>query len=212
LSRPADFRDAVLAAVEAGLPPDDALRALTVTPARILGLEGALGTVEAGKLANLIVVEGDLFAKTGRVRQVFVEGERFDVREQERTARGRARGGRGGEPDDVSVAGEWTGSVETSPGTMPFTLTLSVDGETVTGQYVTEMGTTPMRGELTGADLVLRGTATPPGMPAMEITITARATSDELRGTILVQGMAEMPFVARPRRRSSDMDNQGDSQ
>ena len=83
LDRPRDFRDRVLGVIAAGLPADEALRALTVTPARVLGLERVLGTVEAGKLANLIVTDGDLFSRSTRVRHVFVEGQKFDVREQQ---------------------------------------------------------------------------------------------------------------------------------
>jgi hypothetical protein len=73
------FRAAVLEAVRAGLPPAEALRALTVTPARILGLADRVGTVERGKLANLVVVDGDLFAADASVRHVFVEGHLHEV-------------------------------------------------------------------------------------------------------------------------------------
>jgi hypothetical protein len=89
--------------------------------------------------------------------------------------------------------------MEGPSGTMPFTLTLRMEGEAVAGQLSTEMGTVALRGPLTGQDVVLRGTAAPPNMNAMEITITARVTGDDLRGTLAVQGMAEMPFNARRR-------------
>jgi hypothetical protein len=200
LSGGADFRNAVLSAVEAGLSAEDALRALTVTPARLLGVESALGTIEPGKFANLVVVEGDLFSRSGRVRDVFVEGERFEVRE---TARTGARGAGGG-ARTASAAGVWSGSIESPGGTMPFTLTLTVDGDDVTGQLATEMGSTSLTGELSGQDLVLRGTATPPGMNAMSISITARISGDDLRGTLVAQGMAEVPFVARRREPGED--------
>ncbi|MGH6690374.1 MAG: amidohydrolase family protein, partial [Longimicrobiales bacterium] len=191
LAGPREFRDRILAVIEAGLPADDALRALTVTPARLLGVESAVGTIEQGKIANLVVVEGDLFSKDGKIRQVFVEGERFEVREPPAGSRGGGRGGRGGgggEGPTVNVAGDWTGSMEGASGTMPFTLTLRMEGEAVAGQLSTEMGTVALRGPLTGQDVVLRGTATPPNMNAMEITITARITGDDLRGTLVVQG------------------------
>jgi imidazolonepropionase-like amidohydrolase len=84
LSRPADFRDRIRAAIEAGLSSDEALRALTVTPARVLGLERVAGTIEPGKLANLVVTEGNLFDRNGRIRHVFVEGRKFDIREAAR--------------------------------------------------------------------------------------------------------------------------------
>jgi hypothetical protein len=79
LEGPEQFRAAVLEAVQAGLPTSEALRALTVTPARILGLADRIGTVEAGKAANLLVVDGDLFAAGASIRHVFVDGRLFDV-------------------------------------------------------------------------------------------------------------------------------------
>jgi imidazolonepropionase-like amidohydrolase len=73
------FLPNVRKAVERGLAPDAALAALTTTPARLLGLQRTHGTLEAGKVANVVVVEGDLFADDAVVRDVWVDGERFEV-------------------------------------------------------------------------------------------------------------------------------------
>src|SRR5471032_675976 len=57
------FRDRIRATIEAGMSADDALKASTVTPAAVLGISAAVGTIEVGKLANFLVVSGnDLFA------------------------------------------------------------------------------------------------------------------------------------------------------
>lgn len=72
-----NFRDRVRATIEAGMSPDDALRATTVTPAALLGITSAVGTIEVGKLANLIVVTGnDLFSATP-IKHVFIEGRLY---------------------------------------------------------------------------------------------------------------------------------------
>ena len=69
------FRDRIRSTIEAGLSPDDALRAATVTPAAVLGITAAVGTIEVGKLANFVVVTGnDLFAATNPIKHVFIEG------------------------------------------------------------------------------------------------------------------------------------------
>jgi imidazolonepropionase-like amidohydrolase len=73
------FLPNVRKAVERGLAPQTALAALTTTPARLLGLERTHGTLEAGKVANVVVVEGDLFADDAVIRDVWVDGERFEV-------------------------------------------------------------------------------------------------------------------------------------
>jgi imidazolonepropionase-like amidohydrolase len=74
----ATFRERVKSSIDAGLSPDDALRAVTVTPATILGINALVGTIETGKLANLVVVSGnDLFASGTPIKHVFVEGRLY---------------------------------------------------------------------------------------------------------------------------------------
>src|SRR5258706_12610754 len=69
------FRDRIRSTIEAGMSPDDALKAATVTPAAVLGITAAVGTIEVGKLANFVVVTGnDLFAATNPIKHVFIEG------------------------------------------------------------------------------------------------------------------------------------------
>jgi imidazolonepropionase-like amidohydrolase len=57
-----------------GLDPDEALRALTINPARIWGVADKLGSLEPGKAANLIVTTGDPLDVRTQVRHVFVRG------------------------------------------------------------------------------------------------------------------------------------------
>ena len=61
-------------AVGYGLPREEAMRAITATPARLFGLEEDFGTIEEGKVANLIVVNGDPLEIRTEVRHVFVKG------------------------------------------------------------------------------------------------------------------------------------------
>ena len=72
------FRDRIRSSIAAGLSADDALRATTVTPAALLGVTAAVGTIEVGKLANFVVVSGnDLFAAGVPIKHVFVEGRLY---------------------------------------------------------------------------------------------------------------------------------------
>ncbi len=66
-------------AVARGLSTVDALAALTTTPAEWLGLENTHGTIQEGKVANLIVSEGDLFTEEATVRDVWVHGQAYGV-------------------------------------------------------------------------------------------------------------------------------------
>lgn len=63
-------------AIACGVTTDQALAALTTTPAALLGIADRTGTIEPGKLGNLVVATGELFAESTVVREVFVGGRR----------------------------------------------------------------------------------------------------------------------------------------
>jgi imidazolonepropionase-like amidohydrolase len=79
LSEPRDFIKNVAKAVQAGLSRDDALKALTQQAAVIAGAGDRLGTLEAGKIANVLVTEGDLFDDKMVIKHVFVDGRPVEV-------------------------------------------------------------------------------------------------------------------------------------
>jgi imidazolonepropionase-like amidohydrolase len=62
------------AAVSYGLSAAEALRALTLNPAEIFGLDADLGSIEAGKIANLIVTDGDPLQIQTRIKHVYIAG------------------------------------------------------------------------------------------------------------------------------------------
>jgi imidazolonepropionase-like amidohydrolase len=67
--------------VEAGLTPFEALQAATVNPARYLGLDHALGTVEPGKLADLVLLDGNPLEdihNTNTIRYVMKNGRIYE--------------------------------------------------------------------------------------------------------------------------------------
>jgi imidazolonepropionase-like amidohydrolase len=74
-----DFLANVRTAIKHGLTEDQALAALTTTPAKLLGLEHVMGTIEKGKIANLVAVKGSLFDKDSKVRDTWVNGRRYEI-------------------------------------------------------------------------------------------------------------------------------------
>ena len=60
--------------VRAGLPADVALRGVTLVPAKILGIDPKVGTLEVGKDANLLVFRGDPLSPTGELLHVWLAG------------------------------------------------------------------------------------------------------------------------------------------
>lgn len=76
LDSPKDVLAQARKAITAGLPAEKALAALTLEPARLLGLEATHGTLAAGKVANILVSTGDLFAEKTKLTDIWVDGER----------------------------------------------------------------------------------------------------------------------------------------
>ncbi len=57
-----------------GLPKDEALKAVTLYPAQILGVGDQLGSIEVGKMANVVVTDGDMLDPRTNVKYVFIGG------------------------------------------------------------------------------------------------------------------------------------------
>jgi imidazolonepropionase-like amidohydrolase len=62
-----------------GLEREDALKAITVWPAELLGISDKVGSLEVGKLANLLVTRGDPLDIRSEVRYVFIAGKQVPL-------------------------------------------------------------------------------------------------------------------------------------
>ncbi len=78
-----DFLKNLRLAVRRGLPEEDALAAITLTPAELLGVEKQYGSLQTGKRASFVVSDGGLFEHDSAIREVWVEGIRFPKGPQE---------------------------------------------------------------------------------------------------------------------------------
>ncbi len=66
-------------AVQAGMDPFAALQAITINPARHAGIADRVGSLEAGKDADIVVTDGCPFEVSTKVRHVFIDGKAVDV-------------------------------------------------------------------------------------------------------------------------------------
>jgi imidazolonepropionase-like amidohydrolase len=57
-----------------GLSKEDALKSVTLYPAQILGVDDRLGSIEVGKMANVVVADGDILEPRTNIKYVFIEG------------------------------------------------------------------------------------------------------------------------------------------
>jgi imidazolonepropionase-like amidohydrolase len=75
------LHDELVLLVRAGLTPMESLQTATINPARFLGMEKDLGTIEKGKIANLVLLDADPTAdihNTTKISKVFLAGKEFD--------------------------------------------------------------------------------------------------------------------------------------
>ena len=77
IDMPREFQRAVKKAIDAGLSRDEAVRALTLSPAEIYGVADRVGSIDKGKIANLVVTRGDIFDDRTKVELIFVDGRKY---------------------------------------------------------------------------------------------------------------------------------------
>ncbi len=78
-AEPGDIRPNIRRMIDAGLPEDATLAALTIDGARLLGIDRIVGTVDVGKMANFVVVKGSYFEPDDPIRYVIVDGRFYEV-------------------------------------------------------------------------------------------------------------------------------------
>src|SRR5467141_235344 len=112
ITAPKDILKAAKKSIEAGLSPDAAIRAFTLTPAEIFGVADRLGSIENGKIANLVITDGDIFEEKTKIKFVFVDGRKFTIREPEKPK----------DPPKGDLTGKWKLSYTTPEGPEDSTL------------------------------------------------------------------------------------------
>jgi imidazolonepropionase-like amidohydrolase len=186
LGSPREVIENVNVAIEKGLPADAALRALTLGPAEIFGVADRLGSIDAGKIANLIVTDGDLFDESTKVKMVFVDGRKFEEREAERPTA----------PPTVDMTGRWVLTISTPRQTQEITLDLemSEDG-TLTGDITTDRGdATIIDGWVSGDEFGFTAMQ-PMGGRTAEVVYTGTVEDTEVSGTASFGGRFSSEFT-----------------
>jgi imidazolonepropionase-like amidohydrolase len=171
--------------IENGLPAMDALRAFTIWPATIFGVENQLGSIETGKIANLTVTRGDLFDRNSRVVHVFIDGRPVDLR----PASGVGPGGRN------LLSGTWNLNINLGQGEKTAALNLQQEGERLSGAMSGSLGAGEIsNASLTGAEVRFTVALEIEGQ-TKEATFVGTVAGDQIRGTVTVVGLAPGSFT-----------------
>ncbi|MFN6964957.1 MAG: amidohydrolase family protein [Pyrinomonadaceae bacterium] len=181
----ADFFANAGKAVENGLSRDAAVRAMTLGSAEILGVDDRLGSIETGKIANIAVVKGDLFAKNRFVSRVFVDGRMFEMKEPPK--RDAPNGGRAASPDNTGIAnvgGSFAITIDIPGQPLQGTLNLIQQAAIVTGTLQSPLGTTQIKDGRATADGFTFSATVEFGGSVIEIKVAGKVTGNEISGTI----------------------------
>jgi imidazolonepropionase-like amidohydrolase len=181
-------------AVEGGLSREEAIRALTLNPAQIFGVDQRLGSLETGKIANLTVVRGDVFEKKPRIAYVFIDGRPVDLKPAVPA-----------QPIGANVSGAWNLSVNLGEGDIAVTLNLQQQEQTLAGAIQGTLGSNSIANASIGTNGEIRFTVpiTLQGesKQATEANFTGTVTGNEMKGTVQVVGRAPGTFSgSKPRR------------
>ncbi len=182
-----DFLANTVKATENGLSKDAAVRAMTLGAAEIFGVGDRLGSVEAGKIANLTVVKGDLFGTQKTITHVFIDGKPFEPKPIPRTEGPGGRGPRAGGPVSTAlpdVGGTYSINIQAPGQALTGTLTLVQQGGTLTGTMVTELGTSPLKDGRVTAEGMSFGGSVVFGGQAIDFTVRATVTGNQMSGTV----------------------------
>jgi hypothetical protein len=182
MSNPGDFLENLRLSVEAGLPADEALKALTVTPATIFGVTDVLGTLEPGKIANLTVTSGDIFTdEEAFVAHVFVDGRKETFEKPKPPS-----AGGGG-----AVGGTWNVTMSIMGESAEGTFDLTQEGDAVTGELTVEGQSIEFEGTFAEGTLELTGS-----IPEMgSVNLTATVEGDEMKGTLSLGPLGTADFT-----------------
>jgi hypothetical protein len=179
ITAPKDMLKAAKKSIDAGLSPDAAIRAFTLTPAEIFGVSDRLGSIESGKIANLVVTDGDIFDEKTKIKFVFVDGRRFTIREPEKPK----------DPPKGDLTGKWKLAYTTPQGPEDATaeIVMASDGS-LSGTITSTRGTANIISGYLSVDKFSFTINLPiEGSPA-DVLFTGIFDGTSMKGSISVQG------------------------
>lgn len=196
ITAPKDILKAAKKSIDAGLTPDAALRGLTLSPAEVFGVSDRLGSLESGKIANLVVTDGDLFEEKTKIKMVFVDGKKFEIREPEKPK----------EPPKGDLTGKWKLSYTTPEGAEESTADLTMDKDgTISGSLTSKRGTANIISGYLSVDKFSFTINIVLDQGATDVTFSGTFDGTTLKGAIGVMGMSLDFTGVQPGETSSKM-------
>jgi len=180
ITSPKDMLKAAKKSIDAGLSPDAAIRAFTFTPAEIFGVADRLGSIEKGKIANLVVTDGDIFDEKTKIKFVFVDGRKFTIREPEKPK----------DPPKGDLTGKWKLSYTTPEGPEESTADIAMAGDgSLSGTLSSTRGNANIISGHLSADKFSFTINIPIEGSPTDVLFTGTYDGTSIKGSISVQGL-----------------------
>ncbi len=186
-----DFLTNAAKASENNLTKDAAIRAMTLSAAEILGIDNRLGSIETGKIANLIVSRGDIFSKERTITHVFVDGKLFEQKEKPKTPTPATSGTQSAAT--ANVGGVYAINIEIPGQPLAGTLSLTQQEAILTGSLQTQLGTTPVKDGKVAAEGFTFTTTVEFGGSTFDLFVSGRVTGNQISGT-MTSPQGAIPF------------------
>jgi hypothetical protein len=150
-----------------------------LSPAEIFGVADRLGSIENGKIANLIVTDGDIFDEKTKIKFVFVDGLKFTVREPEKPK----------DPPKGDLTGKWKLSYTTPQGPEESTaeIVMASDGS-LSGTLTSTRGTANIISGYLSTDKFSFTVNIPIEGSPSDVLFTGTFDGTSMKGSISVQG------------------------
>ena len=171
---------------------------MTLSSAEILGLNNQIGSIEKGKIANLVVMSGDIFAKDSAVTHVFVDGKKFEMPKKPKKKAAAKTGDGDGDAKVLNVAGKWNITIDAPGQSIDLTFDFEQSGTSLTGTLNAPDlgGSTPIRnGKVTEDGFSFDATVSFQGT-SLEINVTGTVNGDSVEGSVGT-AMGPAPFSGK---------------
>lgn len=177
--------------IKAGLTEDQALSALTTTPAKLLGISDRVGSVDPGKIANLVITDKSYFNEKSKIRWVFIDGIPYknEVKEESKPTTGTR----------ADASGAWSYSTDTPQGTLTGKIVIKKSGESLSGTITSSLapGESELRDvKLEGNKLTATYTATLQGN-SFDVKINVTLDGDAINGDFSTEQFGSFPMKGK---------------
>lgn len=178
--------------IAAGLTEDQALAALTTAPAQLLGIADRVGTVDNGKIANLVISDKPYFNEKAKVRYVFVDGVlyKYEVKEEKKVD---AKNGNGKKADPN---GKWSYTTETPQGNSTGVINIKNEGGAYSGTITNSMSDreTELKSIMVDGNVLSFSFGFDAGGGSMTIDVNLTIDGTDFEGTMSVGQYGSFPM------------------